>query len=698
MTLLAPLFLAGLVAIALPLWLHLRREPRRIARPFSSAMLLAVAREPRRVRLHWRERLLLALRVLLLAALCLAFAQPLWPHRAASAAGAAPLQLIVLDTSLSMSATGRFARARSLARELIAGLGPGQRGQLVSAGDGLTVLASAGSAPTADRVALQAALAGLRPGSTRLDFGAAMAGLDSVLAGRRGDIDVHFISDLQSTGLPTRFADLLPPSAPDRSIRVLLHPVAPTGPQANWAVTGLTRSGADVEVTVRGFGTPARTLTVALEINGHELARERAAVPSDGEARFVFAHPLLAVGDNRVRARLVDDAGLAADALAADNDRVAVIRNAPADPVPLLTAQPADRAVSYLSTALTASGAGYAAEVQPLQRFDARALPRYRWVIVDDLGALDATLAGELADYVRQGGALFAALGEMSATRDRLPLLGDAPHGSAGSDDSPLTVGAIDAGSPLLAGLSGWEAVSIRHVLRLAVRAGDHVLVAASDGTPLLLERSMGRGRVLLYAGDLEDAGNDLPLQPLFVGLMAQIARSLSGRGELPAQLPLDASLALGELGSGAGQLIDPAGHTLLSLGQTRRAPTVKLTQTGFYQIYTPATEALVAVNPDPLESDLAPMSAAALARWRTALASGETAATVAGASAATGGTTPVHVPLAPLLLCLLCLTVIAESLLGNRVLRDPAPPQSSLPGRSQAAQASRAPQGDALT
>jgi hypothetical protein len=33
------------------------------------------------------------------------------------------------------------------------------------------------------------------------------------------------------------------------------------------------------------------------------------------------------------------------------------------------------------------------------------------------------------------------------------------------------------------------------------------------------------------------------------------------------------------------------------------------------------------------------------------------------------------HVPLAPLLLGLLCAAVIAESLLGNRALRKPMPP-----------------------
>ncbi|HWG76449.1 MAG TPA: BatA and WFA domain-containing protein [Steroidobacteraceae bacterium] len=681
MTLLAPLFLAGLAAIALPLWLHLRREPRRSARPFSSAMLLRGAPQPLRVRRRWRERLLLALRVLLLAALCLAFAQPLWPRRAASAAGGAALQLIVLDTSLSMGASGRFARAREVASRLIEGLTPGQRAQLLSAGDGLAVLASAGTASTADRAALQAALAQVRPGSARLDFGAAMAGLDSVLAGQRGDVDVHFISDLQATGLPTRFADLLPPAASGRSIRVLLHPVAPDAAQANWAVTAVRRIGADVDVTVRGFGTAPRTLTVALQVNGREIGRVQQALAADGEAHFSFAHPLLAVGDNRVRARLIDDAGLAGDALAADDERVAVIRNAPPDAVPLLTAQPNGRAVSYLSTALAATGAGYAADVQGLQHFDARTLPRYRWVIVDDLGALDARLAGQLADYVRQGGALFAALGEMSASRDRLPLLGDAPHGSAGSDASALQVGAIDASSPLLAGLSGWDALSIEHLPRLRAQSGDRELVAMSDGTPLLLLRPMGRGRVLLYTGDLADAGNDLPVQPLFVGLMTQIARSLSGRGEVPGALPVDASLSLSELGASAGQLIDPAGHTVLSLGQTRRAPTVKLTQSGFYQLYTAATEALIGVNPEPLESDLAPISASTLARWRTALAADQTAeAHGAGMPATARELLTTHVPLAPLLLALLCATVIAESLLGNRALREPVPPSAPPP------------------
>ncbi len=677
MSLLAPLFLLGLAAIALPLWLHRQRVRDTRREPFSSAMLLEAQPQQLRTRKRWQYLLLLALRVLLLALLCLAFAQPVWRRHVARTGAHAALQIVVLDTSMSMSADGSFERARAVARRLIDTLGAGQRAQLVSAADGLSVVSSAGSEPTADTAALRAALAGMRVGPERLDYGAAMAGLDVLLARRRGAIDVHLISDFQATGTPTRFADLMPPASPDRQVFLYLHSVAAAAAEPNWAITAIRRAGADLIVSVRGFHTPARALTVTLDINGKPAGRQSATVPPDGQSDLRFAQPLLPLGDDRVTARIVD--GLETDALAADNVRWAAIRNAPAEPVPLLAAATDDRAVSYLSTALAAAAEGDVAEVHPLASFDARALPRYRWVMLDDLGAVDAAMAAQLRGYVEGGGAVFAALGSHAATLERLPVLGDEVHGSAGADVSPLSVGQLDPSHPLLAGLAGWESLDIGHLPLLTPQPDDQVLVDASNGAPLLIERHMGRGRVLLYAGDLDDEGNNLPVQPLFVGLMAQAARYLSGRGELPVAETVGASLALGRGGGPAGQLIDPSGRTVLSLADTSRPLTVKLNQTGFYQIYTPAGEALVAVNPDPLESDLAPMSAGLLARWRSALAavqSGEPGAVsgISGGAAAAGAAVAASAftrePLAPRLLVLLVLLVLAESLLGDHALR----------------------------
>jgi hypothetical protein len=656
----APLFLFGLTAIALPLWLHRLRMRNAEQRPFSSSMLLA-AHEPRvNVRRRWRYLALLALRVLLLAALAAAFAQPMWRRPAASVRSPAALQLIVMDTSLSMGAGRHFQHAREEARRLIDGLGAGQRAQLVTAADTLTVVTSTGSAPTADVAALRAALAQLRPGAGRLDYGMAMQGLDALLLRERGPVAVHFISDLQASGTPTRFADLLPLSTPQRPVLVTLHPVGEDSAAPNWAVSAIRRRGADLIVTVRGFHTFARTLSVALQINDRDAGVARQSVPAEGSAEFIFHQPLLRLGDNRVVARLRD-----ADALDADNVRWAVIHNQPTEPVPLLTAAADGRAAKYLATALSAADQGYAASLQLAGSFDARTLPRYRWVIVDDLGALDAPLAAALRAYVENGGAMFAALGERAASLTRLPVLGDTVQGSAG-DNAPLAVGQLQASHPLIAGLRGWESLEVSHLLQLTPQPDDQLLAAASNGMPLLLERHLARGRVLLYTSDLNDDWNDLPVQPLFVGLLAQASRYLSGRGEIPTDQLVGASLALGRDGGPAGQLIDPSGRTVLSLADTSHALTVRLDQTGFYQIYTPAGDSLVAVNPDPLESDLQPMSPEQLARWRAALAAGPTPS---GSPQPASRQPGAAIPLAPTLLGLLVLLVLGESVLGNHTL-----------------------------
>jgi hypothetical protein len=75
--LLAPLGLAALAAIAIPVLLHLLRGAHEREITFAALRWLADAERPRtRVRLH--ERVLLALRVALVAALALVLAMPVW--------------------------------------------------------------------------------------------------------------------------------------------------------------------------------------------------------------------------------------------------------------------------------------------------------------------------------------------------------------------------------------------------------------------------------------------------------------------------------------------------------------------------------------------------------------------------------------------------------------------------------------------
>src|SRR5690606_17889520 len=132
---LAPAFLAGLLAIGLPWWLHRLSTTNPNRRSFSSLMFLEPG-EPHRVLSkkvqYW---LLLALRIAFLVLLALVFAQPAWLRSPFAAAGEdARLHLLVVDASASMSHEDRWARAGDVAREVLDGAAAGDRAQLIVAG------------------------------------------------------------------------------------------------------------------------------------------------------------------------------------------------------------------------------------------------------------------------------------------------------------------------------------------------------------------------------------------------------------------------------------------------------------------------------------------------------------------------------------------------------------------------------------
>jgi hypothetical protein len=55
--------------------------------------------------------------------------------------------------------------------------------------------------------------------------------------------------------------------------------------------------------------------------------------------------------------------------------------------------------------------------------------------------------------------------------------------------------------------------------------------------------------------------------------------------------------------------VIDPDGHRPLSLSEARTAQSIRLARAGFYQIhFANGRDAVIGVNPDRRESDLAPM------------------------------------------------------------------------------------------
>ncbi len=692
MSWLAPLFLLGAAAIALPIWLHrLQTEtPKRQA--FSSTMLLLQAERRVHVQKRLRYWLLLALRILFLGLLAFAFAKPLWQQPPAVLnAAQAKLHVLLVDSSMSMQQGQRWQLARQQAQEIIAAAGPADQLELIAAGDEMQLLAGPVNGTAEGKNKLRNVLDKLQPGVTQLQYGALMNGLESLLAddlsGAAGQATVaHVISDFQQSALPAQFGDLVPRSVNGRVIEVELHSVVSdnvtTGANSNnlppivpnWAISSVQRTGSGIEVLVQGYNSDAQTLTVQLSVNGSPRAELSKLVPASGVAVFEFNKVALNTGSNKVEARINS-----ADTLVADDVFYTVLENSVGQPVPFLSMNPAALPGKYLDAAFSAAGNRYELQPARLDQFDARTLERYRFVVIDDLGAVTDKLAAQLDEYVQKGGAVLAAVGERSLTLKTLPLLQlKILAQRADQQGERLTVGNVDINHAALSRAAGLRALNVTRYVSVSGAAsvagsvidGDasnaastRTLAQLDNGAPLLIEQRRGQGRVLLFTSSLDNTWNDLPVQPVFVSLLSEASRYLAGETLLKREQRVGGSLPLDQAAA-AGQVIDPNGRNLLSLSDSQRARSVRLDTQGFYEVVTAAGSSLVAANAVPDESNLMPMSLDEIGNWRSALSKqrSELATTAAGDAASK----PVGLELWHWLLILMVLVVLAESLLGN--------------------------------
>jgi hypothetical protein len=218
---------------------------------------------------------------------------------------------------------------------------------------------------------------------------------------------------------------------------------------------------------------------------------------------------------------------------------------------------------------------------------------------------------------------------------------------------------------PILASAAGWASVRVSRALPVRVEAADRVLIELDGGQPLLLEREVGRGRLLLLTTSLDNVWTDLAVRPVFVGFLAGIARYL-GRGETVEHEQIAGeSLSLGEGSIRAGQVRDPGGRPLLDLADTLRPQAIELEQTGFYEVYSADGTVILAVNVDPRESDPTPMSPAAVDRWRRGLAEPTPRTRIVSDTSVENE----PMKLWPFVLALLACVVLGESLLASHYL-----------------------------
>src|SRR5947209_8017639 len=118
MTFVHPLLLGGLLLVGIPVLIHLimRQKPKHLL--FPAVRFLLQCQQSNRRRLQLRHLILLALRMLLIAAICLALARPrVLNERLNLAADQAVDAVMIFDTSFSMGYTTAGKNRLELAAE-----------------------------------------------------------------------------------------------------------------------------------------------------------------------------------------------------------------------------------------------------------------------------------------------------------------------------------------------------------------------------------------------------------------------------------------------------------------------------------------------------------------------------------------------------------------------------------------------------
>ena len=612
MSFLSPLFLFGLLAAAIPIAIHLIRKEKPPKMLFGTLRFLKNTSKKLILFQQIQQWLLLLLRAAVISLLVFAFARPLFDGAIAGLVDAEPeSSVILLDVSMSMRYGERNALARAAARDLLAGM---------SAGDEVGIVAFGGSAVSVRELStdLDGARAFLdalpEPGFEVTRFMPALRLANDLLESSRHESrTIHLVSDYQASGMGGDDSGWV------MSPGVHLNPVdVGDGPSRNLLLTDVrspdqlieNQSEYEILARVRSTGSVhVDQAEVRLLLDGVETARMPVNLTDLSEEVVRLAAVFDTAGTHRGEIRVGTDDFDVDNSYFFTVDVMAKIR------VLLVNGEPSvnwyEDEAHWLALAIGSNAESpFVLSRSTPRELDAAQLAQHDVVVLLNAGSdLSSSQANALNDFVRDGGSLMLAPGDRvnagpfnQLFADISPATLDQPVRLGGGDY--LLIADMDRRHPVLLPLgSDW---GVRFEGYWAATAGPDadVLMQFDNGSPALLERAVGQGRVLLFASSLDTEWNNLPLQGLYLPFAHESLRYLAQATEkerayrigdvidLASAAAEDATLTVTDATGAVTQLV-PGSRTLTAASN------------GFLSIDDGATVQFYAVNPDPEESSL---------------------------------------------------------------------------------------------
>ncbi len=639
MTFGAPLFLLAVMAGVIPVVLHLINRQNAPVVNFSTLRFLQISVQKTRRRKYVHDALLLVLRVLALALIAIALAQPaVFRLHQWLGSGGDTAMAIIIDNSASMASNDqngpRWKRLVSAAEQVLS---------VLESGDRVALLNTNGPAALPERKlyrnheVVRQALGTLKPSYERADLAAALAEAKRILARSNGiNREIYVLTDLQATSwraaeaqsnseeasCPIVLINVGGPPLPNVSLaRLTVDSPAPAGGVAGRVTADVIGDAKD--------GSPRH-------VQRYGASHKRDSSPTlqldaGGAAKHTFVTVQRKSGLHRGDIRLDQPDGCPAD------DQLFFSANTnPAIPAAIVSQSvhqiPYLDPTHYLRSALMPAGEDVGAVLPTMvtaDDLDKEPLAQFAVVFCVNLSTPSVKLADQLVQYLEQGGCLVWVCGDRvdpvqySVIDDQVgqklfPIRLTRSHSADAEHPDGWHVAWLDPEnaitSPFAVPAAVYQSVNVRQYIEVPPvdGSGARVLARLDNGHPLLLEKAVGSGRVFLWTSSFHVQWTNLPLRPLFLPLMSrfifEVAGTHTSQPLLVAGTPWTAPIAVDN--EAIVEVTDPKGAKVRLERKDNESGPVRFLQThqtGVYRVQVrngPHVQQLAfAVNPDPEES-----------------------------------------------------------------------------------------------
>ena len=673
MTFLNPFLLVGLVAAAIPILIHLLNLRKLKTVEFSSLRFLKELQKNQIRHLKIRQLLLLILRTLFVIALVLAFTRPALRGTVAGTIGthAKSTVVILLDDSPSMLVRNErgplFNQARDAVRSLLSVANEGDEIYLIRLSD---IRHTDKSVPVHSTESIESLLSDATTSQERVRFSEAVAVIAKTLSESRNiNKEVFIVTDAQSSQFrfdPRESSDLI-----DEDVKLFLVSIAGPAHPENLGISALSSAAQIIsmnkpmalDVVVGNTGTTAvQNALLSLYLDGARVVQQSMDIQPKGSVSLQCTVTPKREGVLTGYVQLEDDL------LESDNRHYFVIDVPQNIRIALVGTEEETRFPRLALSAVEEVGAAGSFAIQHIDESQLSSinLASFDVIILCGVEDLTDTEAERVAQFVRAAGGLAVFPGDRSNAenfntvllRHLTVLPAVFPTSTAqGIDSNEPSTGftsfsKVDLAHPIFSGLfeeqMGKQSGSLRIESPQVFKAIHSVegkngttLIELSDGTPFLTEYGLGSGRFFLFAVDAGLSWSDFAVKGIYAPLLHRCVLYLVTGKEngddiligdpVTMNLRIQKAAATGYLIKTPSDLVERVIPRINAVTGLATFTSSAAHEAGIHELYeagdvgttvgaSQSTRGAVAVNIDPAESDLQPVTSVQLSEFCSAM------------------------------------------------------------------------------